>query len=137
MPAGVIPNVGETLLLSRVLLQPLTVRLYGNNVTPGPNSVLTDFIAATFPGYVDQVLQPGMTTPAINGVGQAFARSGILSWVRGAGVGSFVVYGYLVIANETGPDLLFGAERFASPKFMNVVNDSITLQLAVLLASGV
>jgi hypothetical protein len=135
--SGVIPGAGENFLLARVLTSPLRVRLYGNNITPGPNSVLSDFIAAAFPGYADQVLQPGMTTPVQNGVGQAISRSAILSWVRSAGVGIFTVYGYVVIANAGGPDEIFGAERFASVRYMNVVNDSITLQLAVLLASGV
>lgn len=134
--SGMVPGPGLVHLLGRVLLPTLTVRLYQNDITPNANNVLGDFVAATFPGYTDQVIQPGMSAPIVNPGGQAFSQSAVLSWVRGAGVGTQTIYGYVVFTTDGSGNTIFGAERFATPRTLSLPGESLTLQIGVLLSSG-
>jgi hypothetical protein len=122
--------------MTQILAGTLIVRLYQNDITPGPGSVLSDFIPCNFPGYADQQMQPGMSTPTINSVDQAFSSSDVLSWVRGAGAGTQTAFGYVVFADLIAGGVIFGAERFRTPRTFSIAGQSLTLQVQVLLASA-
>ena len=134
--AGIIPVNGAVQQLGLVLGGVLKCRLYKNDVVPTVNSTLADFVAADFPGYGDQQIQPGMAGPNGNQLGQAVATSQILTWTRTAGTGPQTVFGYVVIFTSGAGDTIFGAERFALARPINAENDALILQVSVILAGS-
>lgn len=131
--SATVVNQGETRALADLLAGPLKVRLFQNDLPFVPSSVFGDFLAATFPGYVDQVLAGTLSPPAINPLGQAASVSAPVSWVRATSGPPQTVYGYLVYWNDLAGNILFAGERFAVPRTLTAAGDSITLQIQFLL----
>lgn len=110
--ALVVPNGAETFALSYFVgktttAEPLTLRLFTNNVTPGETDVVGTFTEATGVGYAavpltgaSWTITPGAPTSAANAQ-QTFTFTGSLG----------NVYGYYLTRTTTG-DLAY-AERFS------------------------
>lgn len=113
--AIVVPDLGEIELLKVMLQTALAVdqvwhvHLFQNDYHPNRESVLDDFVEATFSGYEvldlnrDQWLDP----VTIGGVASTTYGVTLASWVSTSG--SQVVYGYYV--TDEGDSVVLWAER--------------------------
>ena len=106
----VIPNAQEVEVLTNRLTPDHTLKIYGNNVTPGPTSVAGDFTEIAGGGYASKPITfanwnitPGTPTVALYNATQSFVFTGPIG---GAGT----IYGYFITRNSDG--ILLLAERF-------------------------
>lgn len=103
-----IPNVAEIEVLKKVLNQSITIRLYGNNVTPSETDTAASFTEIVGGGYalktlvfVDWTLVSGSPSRASAAI-QNFTFTGAIN-------APGTVYGYYML-DANG--ILMGAERF-------------------------
>lgn len=99
----------------------MTIKLFQNDMTPSPGSVLGDFTVATFTGYA--------TSGAIVWAGPVNADDGTpelvgqrLIFTATDGAVTNTIYGYYAL--DAGGGLLF-AERFESPQNVAIAGDSV------------
>lgn len=111
-----------------------SLRLFQNDITPGPNSLPGDFVVATFSGYAHKV--PGLTLgPYLNPSGYWEVQNVSLSWAPSDGVTPNTIYGWywLDAANN-----LIAAERFAEPRQMIDATSLLVVILSLqLLGTGI
>jgi len=104
-------------------IETLKLKLYSNNVTPTPLTVITDFTELTGAGYAEKTLSASawsMTGNAISTTPQLFTFTG--------NAGS--VYGYYLVGATSNK--LIASERFASGPFNIASNgDSITVTATI------
>lgn len=110
----------------------VTLKLYKNDVTPGLDSVESDFDEADFDGYADFDLT-WPVGPYINPTGQAEIQAPSNNWTPTGAVTPNTVYGYYLV--DSGGDLI-GGERFDSPRAMNGILTSLTLLASLVLIPG-
>lgn len=104
MPAGLMPTEGVGEMCEYILKRPIVgvlpwqLRLFKNNLTPSPTTVLANLVEADFPGYVRATLdRDAWTVPTVSG-GCAVSTWGTvpLEWlVTGGPVQT--IYGYAFV----------------------------------------
>lgn len=106
----VIPNVQEVEVLTNRLNTPMTIRLYGNNVTPTGLTTAAAFTEIAGGGYANKPLtfanwniSPGDPSIAVYNATQTWTFTGIIN-------APGTVYGYYITRNSDG--LLILSERF-------------------------
>lgn len=105
----VVPDAVEVLILQMFLNTPLTLRLFGNNVTPGPASVAADFNEIAGGGYANKslVFAGWSFTPNAPSYGLYTKQS----WnFTGAINAPGTIYGYYITRDSDS--ILLWAERF-------------------------
>lgn len=105
----VVPDAAEVRALQLILTLPLTLRIFGNNATPGPLSTAASFTEISGGGYVNVplVLAGWSFTPNA----PSYALYAKQSWTfTGAIDVPGTIYGYFVTRDSDG--LLMWAERF-------------------------
>lgn len=116
----VIPNEGARRLLELTMRAALVVdetfnlRLFKNDLTPDADTVLGDFVEATFSGYYRRDLaRSAWSAPATVGTRAVVEHTGN-PLVFSAGSGSQVIYGYYVYSPVSGA--VAWCERFDVPR---------------------
>lgn len=116
MPALVVPDEGELVLLERMLrldeytTQGFLIHLYTNDYTPNRESEYADFTEVVLAGYSAQALaNADWNAPTtVGGVAQSVYGTGLVSFtVTG---GTTPVYGYFV--TDEGETTCIWAQRF-------------------------
>lgn len=123
----VVPNTIEVEVINQVLTPALTLRLYGNNVTPNATSVTANFTEISGGGYANKPLTfvnwnitPGAPSEAVYGALQNWLFTGPID-------APATIYGYYVTRNSDGK--LMWAERFpaANVPFTPIAGSKIAL----------
>lgn len=108
----IVPNVGKKDLLGVMsgasIAVPTSFRLYQNDLTPGPATVIGDFTVANFTGYANGVLAGVAVAGALDGSNRAVVTWNALTFTKNGATGN-TIYGYYV---TTGAGNLLWAERF-------------------------
>lgn len=106
-------------------------KLFQNNYTPTPSSVVADFTAATYVGNATATLT--FDAPSVSDDGHVETHATPAAWRPTNGVTPNTIYG-LYITDTTGADLLFACRFDGAPLPMNdsldVIITVITLRLA-------
>jgi len=107
----VVPNAAEVRALQYILTPALTIRIFGNNVIPGPISVSATFIEIAGGGYANKplVFADWLFTPNAPSAAIALKKTWNFTGVINA---PGTVYGYYVTRDADG--LLMWAELFAA-----------------------
>jgi hypothetical protein len=108
----VVPNTQEVEVLIDRLTPALTMKLYGNDVTPSATSTAVAFTEISGGGYaskplvfLDWVITPGTPSQAVYNVTQVWTFTSVIDLPG-------TIYGYFVIRDSDGE--LMWAERFPS-----------------------
>jgi hypothetical protein len=105
----VIPDAAEVDFLKSILNTPLTLKIFGNDETPGPLSVVADFDEIVGGGYASYPLTFANWSFTPNA--PSFALYPKQSWTfTGAINAPGTIYGYFVIRDSD--NMLMWAERF-------------------------
>lgn len=92
--------------------QPLTLRLYQNNVSPDAGMEVGTFVEADYSGYV--AANVFMNAPSVNDQGLTVSRSNMIEFPALAGTAPQTIYGiYITDANN---EAVFVAQRFIIPQ---------------------
>jgi len=117
----VVPNAVEVIILQGFLNTPLTIRLFGTNVVPGPASVVGNFTEIAGGGYANKPLLFANWVFAAGG--PSTATYPVQTWnFTGVVNAPGTVYGYYVTRNSDG--ILLWASQFTVVPFIPV-NGSI------------
>jgi len=107
--ALVVPDAAEVRALQLILTLPLTIRIFGNNATPGPASVAASFNEIAGGGYANKPIV--FANWAFTSNAPSYALYAKKSWIfTGAINAPATIYGYFVTRDSDG--LLMWAERF-------------------------
>ena len=115
----VVPNEGEPTLLRLMLVaaliadEPFLLHLYSNNYDPVKDSVLGDFMEASFSGYDTIQLDRDTWTYPVEIAGIANTTYGVtfLQWLATSGTQD--IYGYYV--TDLAETICIWAEKLATP----------------------
>lgn len=132
--ADVVPNEGLANLLRLAVRQsvPVKARLYKNDFSPTPASVLADFTEATYSGYAAQEISP-MSEPEETPSGKVRSQSAELTFSHNGGVTGNQIYGYFVtLETIDGTKLWFGGRYEGAPLAMQSATDEIVFSVDVL-----
>ena len=105
-----IPNVEEGRILENYIRNPISLRLYSNDITPGETSTLASFTQVAGGGYAAKTLLTASwtVTPGAPSIAtyaqQTFTFTGVTT-------APGTIYGYYLVDTVTG--LYIGGERFA------------------------
>lgn len=135
--SGQVSNAALLKVLRNMLNATIAVRLFKNDVVLSPTTTLADLTQATFPGYADATINPGMSVPVESGGQQAITLSDTITWTRGAGPGSETIYGYAVILTDTDGTTYFGAEKINPPRVIDTPLQRIQLRVGMIATSAV
>jgi hypothetical protein len=106
----VVPNTIEHEVLTTLLTPPLTLRLYGNNVTPNSTSATADFTEIAGGGYANKPLIFANWT-IVEGTPSEATYSAVQQWTFTGPINApGTIYGYYVTRNSDSK--LVWAERF-------------------------
>lgn len=112
MSQVVVPDVGKKQLLKfltgEVADIPTFIRLFKNDFTPGPATVIGDFTQADFSGYGAAATANPVTAAALDASNRAVVTWDPVTWTKNGATGN-TIYGYYVV-DSTGS--LLWAERF-------------------------
>jgi len=115
-----VPDAGSLELLERTLRSalavdvPLSVRLYGNDYTPVPGSVLANFTEAGWLGYFRETINRAGWDAAVLVGGLASVTYGtVFEWTNNSGA-DVTVYGWYAVNPATAVVQL--AERFGTTR---------------------
>ena len=101
-------------------LDAVVVKLYQNDYTPNPDTVLADFTEATFDGYAaSTAIVWGATFT--NSVNQAETVGDVKQFTATGATTPNLIYGYYLVSGAT----LKGGEKFDSPVPVNGVGDAV------------
>jgi len=100
------------------------MQLYTNNLVPGPNSQLSDFIPATFVGYAPSAALV-WGTPYNDVSGAAAVQGGAVQFTCTASTTQELIYWYYV-TDSAGTKLLF-AESFTRPATITQPGDAVVV----------
>ena len=106
-----------------------TLDLFQNNVTPTKNSVVGDFVVATYDGYVQQAIAtvPPPIIDSINGGISLVIPSNLFVYGPvGSPPVTNQIYGFII---RTAAGKLLAAGTFANPISMAALMDAIPLQV--------
>jgi hypothetical protein len=130
MPQGIVPlpAAQQVGIDEATALANCHVRLFSNNLTPGPTTDVGDLVESTFHGYVAQLVvapDPPVIDPVNNGW-SIFLPSH--TFVFTAGAPTETAYGAYV--TDAGGNLR-AVGRFTTPIVMDAVGKAIPLQVAM------
>ena len=108
----VVPDALEVEVLTTLLTPALTIKIYGNNITPVGTNIAADFIEISGGGYASKPLTLAHWTITSGNPSIALYDATQLWTFTGTIGGTGNLYGYFVTRNSDGK-LLF-AERFPS-----------------------
>jgi hypothetical protein len=104
------------------------IRLFKNDIVPGPGSLFADFTEADFTGY-SAITVASWTSIAIDGVsGRFYVGSGLQTFSQSGVLITNTVYGMYV---EDGAGGLLLASRFDTPVSMDTSGKTIDLLLKI------
>lgn len=104
-------------------LQNLTVRLFVNNITPGPTDTASSYTECTLSGYSNVTLTPGSWSGS-SALGVATYTYPTLTFTFSPYAGGTTIYGYFV----TIPGVIgILAERFSTPYAVPAGGGSLTI----------
>lgn len=105
-------------------LETVKVRLFKNDILPGPNNVIGDFTEADYTGYTAGGITVTWTTIVHDDLGVPIVYgSNCLFKATGDTVAN-TLYGYYVV--DAGPAYLYGG-RFPSPEMFTATGDSVVI----------
>jgi len=104
----IVPNSGEAVLLALALSEDVILKLYSNDVTPGENSVVSDFTEVAGAGYAAKTLSSDAWN-IVTGDPSVASYAYQDFQFTGPTTAPSTVYGYFVV-NAAG--VLLWAERF-------------------------
>lgn len=105
-------------------LEAVKVRLFQNDILPGPNNVVGDFTEATYTGYTAGGITVTWTTVVHDDTNRPIVYgSNCLFKATGSTVAN-TLYGYYVV--DAASAYLWGG-RFASPEMFTVAGDSVVV----------
>lgn len=131
--AAVIPEEGLMNLLSLVTGAgwDFEVRLYKNDLTPDPATVMGDLTPATYSGYAPIPLSD-LPDPELTPGGKARVQMGEVSFLHDGGPVANSCYGYYVVATQGDDELFLWAERFEEAPFMMAsLDDEIPVTVVI------
>lgn len=103
------------------------IRLYQNNIVPGPGDTFATFTEASFNGYAAGSLVK-VGTVFTNAAGQAEQDFQLTNFTATNGAVPNTIYGYYVgIKVGAGAESLLWAERFAAPVVINAAGQQINV----------
>lgn len=107
-------------------VEPLTIKLFVNDLVPEDGELERDYVELDGHGYADVGLDPAqwLTTPGDGGEEPALAVYPKVSWVFTAGP-AVAVWGYFVV--YTNSQRLAWSERFARPQVIEFSGDNISV----------
>jgi hypothetical protein len=130
-----VPTVGENKLLEFALGFAVpgnqTLKLYVNNISPANGDTAGTYTEMSTHGYAAKTLLNGSWVVAQN-AGEAEGTYAQQTWTFAAAA-AVTVYGYFIIDSTTG--VLLWAERFATSKVVEFVNDKILFTPKVTLST--
>lgn len=103
------------------LLDGVTVKLFQNDIVPGPDSVLGDFTVADFTGYATSAALV-WAGPVLKDDGTPELVAQRLMFTCTNATTPNTIYGYYLLDSEGG---LLGAERFEAPQQVSLVGDTV------------
>lgn len=108
----VVPSAVEVEVLTNLFIPTMTIKIYGNDVTPSSTSQASNFTEITGGGYANKLLlspewtiEEGDPSRAVYSATQVWTFTGVID-------APGTIYGYFVIRNTDGK--LRWAERFPS-----------------------
>lgn len=101
-----------------------SLRLFRNDVVPATTDLVSNYLAANFPGYTNKTITP---TRGILADGSPVLISSA-SWTRSTTGIAQIVYGWYW-TSPTGTALI-AAGRFATPRVMAMANDLVAVIFA-------
>jgi len=105
----VVPNVAETDILTYVFTSAMTLRLYGNNINPGPTDTAATYTEIAGGGYANLPLI--LANWVLTAGAPSYGLYPQQTWLfTGAISAPSTIYGYYVTRNSDGK--LMWAERF-------------------------
>lgn len=105
----IVPNAAELDILTYILTPTLTLRLYGNNITPGPTDTAATYTEIAGGGYAAKSLTFANWT--LTGGSPSVALYAQQAWTFSGAINApGTIYGYYVTRNSDGK--LMWAERF-------------------------
>lgn len=130
-----IPSVGEVELLRNMLsgipAQPLLLKLYVNDKTPGDEDTVAQFTEMSSHGYAQKTLAPGdWTFSALAAVAEATHLGQTWTFTDGPAT---PVYGYYIVGASDG--ILRWAERFSPTFSAEIAGDKLTITPKITFAS--
>jgi len=129
----VVPYGGSVAVFNQFLSQfSVYYHLYINDLTPTLDSVLSDFVEASYPSYGPQIVQQWTDAVLVGGVAATYGDP--LLWTVGSVVVPQTVYGYYVTGGPTGP-LLWAELRELGPVPLDTVGARVYLTPALTLQS--
>lgn len=127
----IVPKQAQRLWLTMVLdyvrgatggANPLfALRLYRNDIAPNLDTVLADFVEATFPGYTPALIGADFPFPSTNADGFAESLGPQKIFTAANQSSDTVTHGwYLTFQSDTVPAVFFAAERIVPGIRMNL-----------------
>lgn len=126
-------SLGVTADAIATTLDACKVKLFQNNIVPGPNTILGDYTEATYSGYAAEAITWSDPTIADDGSIEVIGIVGEFRPTSSVVVNS--IYGLLLV-DTTGAILYAGARFDAPPLPMNSVLDAIVPTLRVRITPG-
>ena len=120
--------LAEALAYKEANLDGGSLRLYQNDMTPTPNSVVGDFTIADFGGYTSKTIAT-WGDPWIDALGRAITLAPTQTWAATGVAPSNLVYGWYFL--DVNGDLAL-AGRFDAPVSMGVVTDALPLAISTI-----
>jgi hypothetical protein len=112
----------------------LVLHLYKNDFAPDQDTVLADFVEASFPGYAVRFIGADFPFPVTNADGNAESKSHNYIWTPANQQDNQEVHGwYLTFSSNVVPALLFAAERIAPAFKANAAGQELKLEIALTL----
>jgi len=111
----IVPNDAKTRLVKLTLgvtaTYPLHINLFQNNYIPGPSTLQSNMVGASFSGYSGIVLSGLSVSATLDGSNRALASWSACTWTKSGPTGN-TIYGYSV--TDSAGNMLW-VERFDSP----------------------
>lgn len=129
MPFAIVPNAAEINMVYAFLAvaSSIEVCLYTNDITPDEDSELADFTEATYDGYSRISWPPG--TPFTDGAGKASIAPVIANFTGPETGGPVNVYGFYVVYQWSGEQILMAGRLAGAPVTLTDVDDTVALNL--------
>lgn len=135
----VIPKVSQRLWLTAILDyikgatagggELLVLHLYQNDIAPTQDTVLADFVEASFPGYAVRFCGADWIFPVTNADGNAESKAHNYIWTPANQQDNQQVHGwYMTFQSDVVPALLFACERTVPAFHANAAGQEFKLE---------
>jgi hypothetical protein len=105
------------------------IRLYKNDFSPNQNTVLADFVEASFPGYAAKMIGADWPFPVTDANGNAASTAKEYIWTPFNQEDNQEVHGwYMTFQSTLVPSLLFAAERIVPAFKANLAGQNLKIQ---------